>query len=380
MTGESTYQAAQTVASTVSAIFAEHLDKAGDKGEKNLAHLPQVKEIETIIDVAFWASLRKEEGHSPRISLAFLCPEQAGDPIIFAQRIPLTPAMLTKLAPGFERPGIHLGVWCENEELYIWGATIKIPTFCFVLDVSEPGLVVIKHRRAEGFGKFSNIAVLTGDEIKIVDDRSSSLLECPAMITSLLDFTMPSVRNESVNVLLQLAVSIRDHKRGGTLLVVPSGSDAWRESIRHPLHYAIHPAFSGLAALMKKEKTQKDFADWQRALSREVDIIAGLTAIDGAIVINDQYELLAFGEKIRRAEGKALVEDMIATEPILGGEAVVVHPAQTGGTRHLSAAQFVHDQRDAIALVASQDGRFTVFTWSPHKQMVQAHRIDSLLL
>jgi hypothetical protein len=68
------------------------------------------------------------------------------------------------------------------------------------------------------------------------------------------------------------------------------------------------------------------------------------------------------------------------TEPIEGGSPVIAEPAQFGGTRHLSAAQFVHDQRDAIALVASQDGRFTVFTWSPIDATVYANRIDTLLL
>ena len=71
---------------------------------------------------------------------------------------------------------------------------------------------------------------------------------------------------------------------------------------------------------------------------------------------------------------------MILTEPIKDGGAVVVSPAQSGGTRHLSAAQFVHDQRDALALVASQDGRFTIFTWSSCEGMVHAHRVDALLL
>ena len=55
-------------------------------------------------------------------------------------------------------------------------------------------------------------------------------------------------------------------------------------------------------------------------------------------------------------------------------------PTQLGGTRHLSAAQFVHDQRDAMALVASQDGRFTIFKWSDCEQLVHAHRVDALLL
>jgi hypothetical protein len=59
---------------------------------------------------------------------------------------------------------------------------------------------------------------------------------------------------------------------------------------------------------------------------------------------------------------------------------VVVSPAQLGGTRHMSAAQFVQDQQGAVALVASQDGRFTVFAWSPCEDMVHAHRVETLLL
>jgi hypothetical protein len=111
-----------------------------------------------------------------------------------------------------------------------------------------------------------------------------------------------------------------------------------------------------------------------------VDGIAGLTAVDGATLITADYELRAFGAKIVRRMGSPHVAQVIVTEPIEGGTPVITEPAQFGGTRHLSAAQFVNDQRDSIALVASQDGRFTVFAWSPSEEMVHAHRIDALLL
>jgi hypothetical protein len=71
---------------------------------------------------------------------------------------------------------------------------------------------------------------------------------------------------------------------------------------------------------------------------------------------------------------------MLMTEPVVGGIPMLVHPSSIGGTRHFSAAQFVHDQHEALALVASQDGYFTVFSWSEKAEMVQAHRIDILLL
>ncbi len=90
--------------------------------------------------------------------------------------------------------------------------------------------------------------------------------------------------------------------------------------------------------------------------------------------------MIAFGAKIARRRGAPHLDQITITEPIRGGTAVVATPSQLGGTRHLSAGQFVHDQRDAIALVASQDGKFTVFAWSPCEEMVHAHRVESLLM
>jgi hypothetical protein len=131
---------------------------------------------------------------------------------------------------------------------------------------------------------------------------------------------------------------------------------------------------------MRQDAVERNRRLWQEALIDAVDAIAGLTAVDGATVISDDYELLAFGAKIGRRDGGAQVEQVIVTEPIVGGVTSVTHPVQLGGTRHLSAAQFVQDQRDSVALVASQDGRFTVFAWSPCEQMVHAHRVETLLL
>jgi hypothetical protein len=224
--------------------------------------------------------------------------------------------------------------------------------------------------------------VLKGKRVKVIDEKGTSLPDCPALLTALLAFTSPeewSKDHNSVNILVQLAASMRAHGHGGSLLVVPAGDDGWRESIVHPIQYAISPPYTGLSHVLDQQATEEDHL-WDASLRKAVDTVGGLTAVDGATVINEHYEALAFGVKIRRAGGSAPVEQMVITEPIVGDVAEVVHPAHNGGTRHLSAAQFVYDQRDALALVASQDGRFTVFAWSPCEQMVHAHRVDSLLL
>jgi hypothetical protein len=369
------YPAARAVAPRIQAQFAHHLAAAG---VIDALTLPEAADIEAVIDAAFWASLRREEGYIPKISLALVPPERAVQPLLFEHSLPLASGALVKVAPAVERRGIHLGIWRENGELRVWGTTRYVPVFSFVLEVAAPGLLVVKHHRGE-VGKFINIAVLEGDQIKVIDEAASSLPDCPSLLTSLLGFdtrTWPG----GLNVLVELAVSIRAHGRGGSLLVVPSGSDEWLESIIRPISYAVQPAFGALSDLVRRAPDEQDGSSWKDAFRDAIDAIAGLTAVDGATIITDEYELLAFGAKIARREGWPRVQEVLMTEPIEGSSPTTGYPAELGGTRHLSAAQFVQDQRDALALVASQDGRFTVFAWSPCEQIVHAHRVEVLLV
>ena len=384
-----TYQAATTVAPVVEAHFARHHDEARRLGEEDLAPKPDAQSIAAIIDATFWASFRPEEGRFPKISIAYLPQERAGQPMLFEHPLPLTAGVLTKLAPAVERPEIHLGVWHHGGELKVWGTTRTIPSFCFVLEDIEPGLLVVKHRRLDGLGKYANVAVLKGEQVKVIDENGTSLPDCPALLKALLAFTAAATNgpHHSLNVLVQLATSMRAQGHGGSLLVVPSGTDSWRESIAQPILYSITPPFTGLSKLMVRQKEilrddtpDEDKRQWESALRRAVDSIGGLTAVDGATVINDGYDVLAFGAKIRRHDRSTPVDRWVITEPIVGNLPIVVQPTEHGGTRHLSAAQFVFDQRDALALVASQDGRFTVFAWSPCEEMVHAHRVESLLM
>lgn len=374
------YPAARAAAASIRAHLKQHEGGQLSAGQTQ-APVPDTTTIEAVIDAAFWASLRREEERTPILSIAIVSPEHVTHPIRFERPLPLAPQALTRVAPAVERPGIHLGVWPSAAgDLSVWGATRNLPALCFVLEVIAPGLLVIKESPGEQSGKYVNIAVLQGDEIKVVDQRAATVPDCPDLLTSLLGLESQFAPAESVNVLIQLAVSMRRHGRGGSLLVVPAGTGAWLDSMVQPILYSIAPPFSAMSALMQADADAQSRRSWQDELRRAVDVIAGLTAVDGATVISDNYELLAFGTKIVRRRGSPVVNRVIVTEPIEGAEPLIVEPAQFGGTRHLSAAQFVHDHHDSIALVASQDGRFTVFAWSPCEDMVHAHRIETLLL
>ena len=374
---DAAYPAARLAAPRVHAHFARRLAKARERGLTPVASLPDVGAIEAMVDSAFWASLRREEGYVPRVSLAFVSPQETAHPLLFERPLALDPGALTRVAPAVERAGIHLGAWPRDNELIIWGTTQTIPAGGFVLEVAAPGLLVVKeHRRLTG--KYVNIAVLEGDQVKMVGRHEA--VDGPPLVASFLGLESPSAKDDAVNVLVQLAVSMRAHRRGGVLLFVPPATDAWRESIVQPISYGLAPPFSELALLVQETPGDERRRAWQDALERAVEAIAGLTAVDGATVLTTDYDLLAFGAKIARRKGGTPVERVTLTEAIEDGGAALLDPTQLGGTRHLSAAQFAHDQHEAVALVASQDGRFTIFAWSTREAAVHAYRVEALLL
>src|SRR6185436_7223989 len=247
------YPARRAVAERVRECFARHLELAALGPVQDAAPLPDTDAIEALIDTGFWTSLRREEGYVPIISLALLPPDAAPTALVFEHPLRFAPAVLAKVAPAVERPGIHLGVSIVDGALSVWGATRHLPQYCLVLEVAGPGLLVVKQYRGGEHTKFANIAVLEGDQVKIVDEQASSLPDCPALLASLLGFDTPSTWTDSVNVLVQLSVSMRAHKRGGLLLVVPADSDRWRESIVSPIAYGLNPAFAALSTLMTQD-------------------------------------------------------------------------------------------------------------------------------
>lgn len=359
--GGPTYPAARVVAER---IHSTEFHRPGYEPK------PDAGVLEELISSAFWASLRREEGRPAIVSLAFVPPEQLVRPLRFSTRLPLDPEVLVRLAPAVERPGIHLGVWVYDGQLRVWGTTRSVPTWCFVLEVIAPGLLVVKFRQAEPSTKFANIAVLEGASVKFIAQRDGLMSELPKVLSPLLAFYSSGGREESDHVLVRLAISIRAHQRGGSLLVVPAGNDEWLGSLVQPISYSVTSPFSEIEGLSPDSE----------ALRAAIDALAGWTAVDGATVISDRFALLASGVKIVSRDASRRVGKVLVTEPVEDSESAIVEPSQLGNTRHLSAAQFVHDQRDSVALVASQDRRFTVFNWSPSRDIVQAHRLESLLL
>lgn len=359
---------------------------------------PSPAHLATILEEAFWASLRREEGRPIILSLAYLAPSYARHPFMLERAIPLEAGQLAKLAPAVERQGIHLGVAPDADgDLAVWGHTRWIPHACFVFEGAGPGVIVVKHRRAGSRTKFANIALITGNEVRFVRRANGSALSCldlfeellgrrgvpaPGRPNSLLAAAGPAEGGPwrgAADLLVRLAVSMRAHGRGGTILVVPDGDDAWTGSISRPIKYTAGPRYGELRELHAMYARHGTRRKYREARARAVDAAAGLTAVDGATVISDALDIVGFGAKIRRRERGGSVEGVTVVEPFERSEPEYVPLWALGGTRHQSGAQFVCDQLGVLALVSSQDGTFTAFARGEDGG-VSAYRVEALLL
>ena len=223
----------------------------------------------------------------------------------------------------------------------VWGTTHMIPPFCFVVEVIAPGLLALKHRPRP---RVAQVCQRRRARRRPDQDRGRArggrhrLPRTPNLHAGIRRDDDEGRRVERAGT--ARAVDAPPPSRG-ILLLVPPGSDAWRQSIVHPIEYTVQPPFGELAALLAQHGGMVD-REWTEATARAIDAVAGLTAVDGAAVLTNTYELLAFGAKITRRRGAAAVEQVTVTEPIEGNVAERMHPGQLGGTRHLSAAQFVH--------------------------------------
>src|SRR5206468_9487546 len=130
-----------------------------------------------------------------------------------------------------------------------------VPTWCFILEVVGPGLLVVKYRRDDPSIKFANVAVLEGADVKFIEQQPTAMSEVPPVLDSLLAFYSSAGRNEADNLLVRIAIAMRAHGRGGSLLIVPRNSTEWMDSIVQPITYSLGRSLPDIGAFLQQEDT-----------------------------------------------------------------------------------------------------------------------------
>lgn len=359
------------------------------------------KGLESVLEASFFASFEKEEGKTHDFAIAIAPPLRAMTESViarvhsdvFAQTYTFKSFLdinrLPKIAPALAGPRQKIGIWFDGDNAKIWGfleadarvsAALQIRTLqpgqlgVLVPLCATKQLYLISATRSEPISGSLSIAELLFNEEDLNKRRSSDHLTQLRYCGRIPRWT---------RLLMDIANRMRKHGHGGTLLVIPGEDTAnvLQASLK-PVEMAAESSFEYLSQKLVKEEDEGLYAyecnvpnyslPW--SFDNEAQLLAQATAVDGATIITKDFGLIAFGAKIEKAS-QAVPEQVLVSEPFEDGRQPASKPlSDLGGTRHQSAAQFVFDQHNAFAIVASQDGRLSVMFWNATKQMVSVFR------
>jgi hypothetical protein len=400
--------------------YFDFLGTLKDQADKfSLAYIAEVQRLSAetltrLLEAIFQASLAKEEGKHHQFSVYVSPPEELFSKLLepYAQKHfcgyfhnvisfekPIKISALPKIAPSFESTNQNLRVWFNSSgDIEIWGFAknyfddlgLEIRTF-------SAGQLLI-HTKPPDFPRDRFLLTFSETE-KIVSTFSllallfsESDLEKLGNIEDRENWVRFSQRRQRRHgFLIDVINKMRSHSNGGTLLLIPEShsNSVLSESIKQPMTYTPKGGFDVIKRRLIDEENEYVYSDkrdngnqslpWH--FEKDADFLGQLTAVDGATVVTKDFDVLAFGAKIKELESggdedvdRPKLQEVRLQHPFEGKEDTSRTISEFGGTRHQSAAHFVFDQRekDVFAIVASQDGRVSIIFWDKVNNRITA--------
>ena len=379
-----------------------------------------IEKFSMVLEKAFEATLKKEEGIHHNFSLVISPPESRfGDLLspyndkhnhgsfedVCSFEIPVDIELLPKIAPAFESTNKKLRIWFNDEnKIEIWGfASHFFDYLGLEIKSFSPGQLLI-HVKAQDFPHARHL--VTFAESKRVVSKGVNL-------SGLLDSIFDETNEESIKswencdsetirklnhrrqrrfwFLVDIINKIMNHKHGGTLLFIPQKD--WEEVLSESVNSISYKPKRGYdyveSKFIKEEneiaysnKTGQSNPSLPWSFAKEADFIAQITAVDGATILNKDFRVLGFGAKIKvkqksNDKNKELkLEKVWIKEPFENFKEYDETLSKSGGMRHQSTAQFIFDQREKniFAIVTSEDGKVSIMYWDKVRKIVTIQR------
>jgi Probable sensor domain DACNV len=211
---------------------------------------------------------------------------------------------------------------------------------------------------------FVDQACALASQTSHADVQNDDLMLAYTTFVELLLFSATDVGHGGTVLFVSDALSHADpHLRNRVTIKYPTPSRRPQEVLLHKMamrlqwqaHYGAlyeqraisHSALQGLDTL---DDAQQDAVDAVRDLAK---FLAGLTAVDGAVILTDRLRLLGFGAEVLTAAKK--IESVRSARSEFADEYTEV-PLSAFGTRHRSAFRFCSSVEPSVAFILSQDG------------------------
>jgi hypothetical protein len=368
--------------------------------------------LEQALGAAFQASLMSEEARPTRFRL-LLTPvdalPEAGVPnegvlrLRFDRARPFNVEELRRLAPATPFETALIGAQAVAGKLQIWGIAHSGPawlaptwggrslvpnwTYDPIIHVNGPGKVAVRSAgKLVGALERGQLADATIDvfdsewlpamfarereEVRVLHDALQARTASPTSVEHSL------VGRVGQHMLRRAIQIVRGARHGGLVLCVDSGPNASTDGLRGlRLKYRTgsdEPSrryrtlllrlLEGVAATSSSPSV--GWADFATNASAELEaleqavfewsrVVANLTAIDGAVVVDKRFGLLGFGAEVSAdLPTPERVFRALDTE----GRKTTLDDVENLGTRHRAAYRFANDHPDGLAIVISQDG------------------------
>ncbi len=343
---------------------------------------PDIRDLRVIVEMAFLASLKREEGRSITFSIVLLSKDDIAEEqrfiMSFDRSFPLTVESITKLAPAFDPKTTTLiaaPIDDEKAEYKIWGAMFFSPTtdrfdeipvgiaglnllrsdMLMVTAVTTGSLMI--SRGGSQIGRF-----ILGDFVRAIPSPFHSKAMGSCIIDAIKNHDgfkehqnlYWHVYRDTLDHLLA-EVSARGH--GGTIVIIPDEKIKQYEDCFTP-GYSFRESLD-LESLINRLVVSSKCNDilfnvaLNKRYSERLNVLAQFACIDGALIVSSRLEVISFGARLRAPRpwgGKIFVgPDGFGS----GGEEF---DASKLGSRHNSTIDFVGACPGCIGFVVSQDG------------------------
>jgi len=361
-------------------------DQAHPYRDRKQKPLPDPQDVRVIIETAFLASLKREEGKPITFCITLLskdcvmeeCSSGRKQVIMtFEQSLPFSQESITKISPAFDSTTTSLIVAPGNDrssDYEIWGAMFYGPSLkpleeipvgiegltlfrpdVMMVTAIAPGSLLIS-RGSLLIGRF-----LYGDFVKSTPTPFYSKAMGNYTIETIKDNEgfkrfqnhYWQVHTDTLNYLLS-EVSVRGH--GGIIVILPNSKvEEYKKLVL--AKYSFEEKLNSEALLIRVLDSSKSedisfIMAMNRRFSERLDLLAQLACIDGALIISSNLNLISFGSTLIARKWDRNI--LIGPDGFGGGGEN--WDASKWGTKHNSAINFVGACPGSIAFVISQDG------------------------
>lgn len=365
----------------------EHLRATGEFAAQLMTHLeplrdpalaiPTPGQFAALVEAVFYASLHEEEARRLEFGVAWK-PDatECAAVLMLDTPVRLTPKNLAKLAPATPGESTAIAVRPDGDVIVAWAllernTALRQPLIVRALDA---GVVRVDYA---GWPR----ALYARGEIVLFGDHDE-VASASEMLSKTFDAWRANIDPATgidlcAAVTTRIATQVLAHRHGGMILVTP----AEVESVGVRAHYTIRgggdllgqrytrvirdlvTASDQLARLKGSRPRAYDGRvtvrdEDQIAFAETIELVARLTAVDNALLLDTQLRVRGFGVQV--IEGDAPKTQFRHRNPY-SGEIHYDDLSTFKGTRHPAGVIYCMRQpREAAAIICSQDGHLTL--------------------